>query len=67
VIVIWNILPETKGLTKKEKGALSNPYKRQKKANKSLGIKEAPICPWEEVKFKRKVNPMTAKITNFVE
>ena len=67
VIVIWNILPETKGLSKKDKAALSNPYKREKKANKSLGFKEAPNCPWVEVKFDRKINPMTVKVDDFVD
>jgi hypothetical protein len=67
VIVIWNILPETKGLSKKEKAGLNNPYKREKKALKSLKIKPAPIVPWEEKLFIKKVNPMTVKIETFVE
>lgn len=51
VVVIWEILPETKGLSKKEKASLSNPYKRDKKANKALSVKAAPIVPWEETPF----------------
>jgi hypothetical protein len=66
VIVIWEILPETKGLTKKEKAGLSNPYKRDKKSNKSLGIKAPPITPWEDKPFLKKTNPMATKIENFV-
>ena len=66
VIVIWEILPETKGLTKKEKAGLSNPYKRDKKSNKSLGIKAPPVTPWEDTPFQKKANPMAAKIEEFV-
>jgi len=66
VTVIWEILPETKGLTKKEKANLSNPYKREKKANSSLEIKEAPNVPWVDQPFKKRENPMTTKINNFV-
>jgi hypothetical protein len=65
--LLTSLHPETKGLTKKEKAGLSNPYKRAKKSKASLGVKPAPIVPWEEVPFHKKVNPMTVKINNFVE
>lgn len=51
--VIYHLIIETQGLSKKKKAYATNPSKREKAAAKLRKVKDAPEIQWDDVPFKK--------------